>query len=311
MMSVRSRLLVSTIVSGAFLLPLSVSAADLIDKAPPPSIFAPAVDGINSKFDAFGGSLGHQSFYGGRGSVSVPVSGQWGAQLDLMGGGLGGDAFAAFSGHLFWRDPNRGLLGLYVSHTRWDRFDGVYVTQIAPEFEAYWHRWTLQGIAGIEFGNSGIANSPSVTIPPFRNIPGTMFFDTFDVKTRFFDEINLKYYFTDNWEGYVGHRYLGGKNALALGTEYGLPLRQGAMASAFVEARLGSDSFQGLWGGLRVYFGGKDKPLIARHRQDDPITWDVDSLFSIINNTHSNSSSQQFCSNGRPPPFNGFCGEPS
>ena len=54
------------------------------------------------------------------------------------------------------------------------------------------------------------------------------------------------------------------------------------MASAFVEGRIGEGDFHGVWGGLRVYFGQKDKPLIDRHRQDDPTVWGVDSLFSSI-----------------------------
>jgi hypothetical protein len=35
---------------------------------------------------------------------------------------------------------------------------------------------------------------------------------------------------------------------------------------------------------LRFYFGQKDKTLIQRHRQDDPIEWVPETLFSIVNN---------------------------
>jgi hypothetical protein len=302
----RSRLLVSTVIAGACFPPLPVLAADLVAKEPPIPIFAPAVDGVNSKSDVFGGSFGHQSFYGGRTSITAPLGGRWGAQLDLTGGSLGGDTFLSVAGHMFWRDPSRGLLGLYIDHTNWNGLGGVNVTQIAPEFEVYWHRWTLQGIAGVEFGNSGTYVTSTSILPPAGPIPGvsTTYFDSFDVKTRFFDQINLKYYITDNWTGYVGHRYLGGKHALALGSEYGVPLKPGVMAAAFVEGRLGSGSFEGLWGGLRVYIGGRDKPLIARHRQDDPITWDT--LFSIINSTHGSGSSREFCGGGGTP-FEGSC----
>src|SRR5438093_52361 len=41
-----------------------------------------AVDGFNAKYDAFGGQLNHRSFWGGRGSWSVPVAGSFGVQVD-------------------------------------------------------------------------------------------------------------------------------------------------------------------------------------------------------------------------------------
>src|SRR5262249_11716899 len=114
--------------------------------------------------------------------------------------------------------------------------------------------------------------------------------DSIDVKTRFFDKVNLAYYLTDNWKGFVGHRYLGGKHALALGTEFALALGGGRMASAFVEGRVGQGDFHGVWGGLKIYFGQKDKPLIARHRQDDPNNWQLDDLFSLTNSFSSSST---------------------
>jgi hypothetical protein len=134
-------------------------------------------------------------------------------------------------------------------------------------------------------------------------VPGvattSTFVQGFDVKTRFFDQINLKYYLTDNWDAYIGHRLEGGKNALALGSEYAVPVTHRVMASAFVEGRLGSGEFKGVWGGLRVYFGQKDKTLIQRHRQDDPGSWDT--LFSILNSQTGSSGGtggQQFCDSG-------------
>ena len=79
------------------------------------------------------------------------------------------------------------------------------------KFEWYAGRWTFQGVVGIEFGNtaSGIVGTTIVT---------------YDVKTRFFDQINVAYYPIDNLKVFAGHRYLGGKNALALGGEYGVPM---------------------------------------------------------------------------------------
>ena len=267
------------VVGGVFLSVFAANAADLgsVPGNVPPNFAAPAVDGLNGKAEAFAGSLANRALYGVKGVASVPLAGQWGFQLDAIGGSLDQRAFGSIGGHLFWRDPKQALFGLYASHTQWNQVGGVHVSHVAAEAEYYWQRWTLQGIAGVEFGN--MASNALVT---------------YDVQTRFFDQINLKYYVTDDWNAYIGHRYLGGRNAFALGTEYALPVGRGTMASAFVEGRIGESDFHGLWGGLRFYFGQKDKTLIDRHRQDDPNVWGTDSLFSIVNSSGPGSCSQCF-----------------
>ena len=47
----------------------------------------------------------------------------------------------------------------------------------------------------------------------------------------------------------------------------GGPLQRGQIS------RAGEGSFHGVWGGVRFYFGQKDKTLIRRHREDDPTDW--------------------------------------
>jgi hypothetical protein len=266
----------------------------------------PAVDGINAKAEAFGGSLAGKSLGGAAGATSVPLADNFGLQIDSAVGAFDGSRFSNLAGHAFWRDASRGLIGLYTSHTWWDRNGGVYLGQVAGEGELYLGRLTLQGIAGVEFGNAAqvTSTSTSTVAPGPVNIfgtPGVMTttttLDSYAVKTRFFDQVNLKYYLSDQWSGYVGHRYLGGRNALALGSEVALPLGRGVLASAFVEGRAGEANMQGIWGGVKFYFGGKDKPLLARHRQDDPSIWNTDTLFSLANSHSSSSSSTstQFC----------------
>ena len=176
------------------------------------------------------------------------------------------------------------------------------MNHVGAEGEYYWGRFTLQGIAGVEFGNTASSGTTTLAVlPPAGPVPGvattSTFIQGFDVRTRFFDMVNLKYYFADNANAYVGHRYLGDKNALALGTEVALPLSRGIMGSAFLEGRVGEGSFHGIWGGLRFYFGDGDKSLIARHRTQDPNNWMPDSLFSILNSSTSSgsSSSTVFC----------------
>lgn len=249
--------------AGAADLKLPVKAA----LAPAP---LPAVDGTNWKFGGLGGSLADRTLAAGTGSVSIPLGGQYGMQFDGALGSYDSRFLGAAGAHLFWRDPTRGLVGLYGSYTHWSKYGGVDAGQVAAEGEIYFGRFTIQGIAGVEFGNStsGVAGN---------------LIETFDVKTRFFDKINFAYYFTDDLKGFVGHRYVGGRNALALGGEAAFRINGPMMGSLFVEGRIGEGDYHGVWGGLRVYLGRSDKTLIRRNREDDPLEWTPETIFTVGN----------------------------
>ena len=220
--------------------------ADMATKAPPPQGCAQAVDGVNGKLGGFGGSFGNKSYYAAEGALAVPLGCELGAQLDLNGGSFDGRFIGTVAGHLFWRNPAQGLIGAYGDFTDWNEFGGVHAGHVGPEGEWYNGQWTVQGIAGGEFGNSRSGTVGSII-------------QTFNVRTRFFDEANLAFYPQDNLEVYAGHRYLGGKNAAAFGGEWGVPMSHGVMAALFAEGRVGEHSDHGVWGGLRFYFGQKDK----------------------------------------------------
>src|ERR1700730_3569112 len=206
-MSIRKALLTTTmltgVVGGVFLGVNRAGAAD-ISVVPyykaPSFLEQPAVDGFNAKFEALGGSLNRRSLYGYRGAFSVPLANQWGLQVDTSAGSLQSRAFGSVAPPLLWRDPARGLVGLYASHTYWDQFGGVHVTQVAGEGEAYWGRFTVQGIAGVEFGNSVTSLATNtIIVPPAGGIFGAAgvnttntFLEGFASIARFLDKINLK-----------------------------------------------------------------------------------------------------------------------
>jgi hypothetical protein len=279
-MRFRRVLLSSTFLSGLAcgLIASSVAVADT-------PIFAPrfdglpAVDGINGKAELVGGSFARKGLLGAAGSVAAPLGGQYGVQFDGSLGSFASRFIASGAGHLFWRNPAQGLLGLYGDHTHWNRYGGVHVSHFGAEGEAYFGRWTLYGVAGVEFGNnSATISSSSISFPSNGNTATVVTTSgALDDVTRFFDRLTLSYYVTDNWKASIGHRYLGGRHALTLGTEYAMPTgRRGTMGALFAEARIGEGSANhGLWGGARFYFGNSDKSLIRRHREDDPVGGDI------------------------------------
>src|SRR5438045_5739032 len=119
-----STTMLSGIVGSVFLAHCAASAKDLERPLLPAG--GPAVDGFNGRFEALGGALNGNSIQGTRGAITVPLAYQWGLQVDGALGALNHSAFGSAGGHLFWRDPTKGLVGLYGSHVRWDRFRGVH-----------------------------------------------------------------------------------------------------------------------------------------------------------------------------------------
>jgi hypothetical protein len=95
------------------------------------------------------------------------------------------------------------------------------------------------------------------------------------IPNRFFDSVSASYYVTDNFKLSIGHLYTFGRNGLTLGSEYGFALGGGRMASLFAAGLLAEGGNNAVRGGVRIYFGQRDKTLIDRHRQDDPEAFDA------------------------------------
>lgn len=261
------------VLATANLAPAVAIAADLPAAYPETSVPSlaslPAVDGFNGKLEAFGGGYQDGALGGISGAISIPLGYRFGAQIDGTIADIGGKTYAQGAGHLFWRDPTIGLIGLYGAYGHYEGFGGVDMYQAAAEGEYYMGRFTLRGIAGVEGANAGT----------FTDAGGTVF--NYDDDTRFFDKIDVAFYPTDDFKVYVGHRYTGGVNAAAAGAEYLWRFNGGTAASIFAEARVGEDDYKAAWAGVRFYFGGSDKSLIRRHREDDPNLWEPDTLLGI------------------------------
>lgn len=244
-------------------------AAVAADLSAVPAMTRPAVDGINGAFELFGGGGDPGGIFGASGKVTIPVGTSFGTQIDATFASLDGDAFVSVADHLFWRDPAKGLVGIYGAYAHYSALDGVNAGRIAVEAEAYLDRFTLRGIAGVEFGDKGtVTTATSIS--------------EFDMKTRFVDMVDLVYYPTDDLSLFVGHRYTGGKNALALGGEFAFLNTGPTSFSAFAEARIGEDD-TAAWAGIKIRFGNSTKSLIRRDREDDPVLWNPDSLYGIAN----------------------------
>jgi len=130
----------------------------------------PAVDGVNGKVEIYGGAgqgnavnisgipgLSPAQFStnwngegGAIGTITVPIGHSFGAQLDLGSGAVGNNASGAAAGHLFWRDPDKGLIGVYGDGLLLGAKVGTGVWTAAGEFEAYLGRFTGRAVIGVQ-----------------------------------------------------------------------------------------------------------------------------------------------------------------
>lgn len=225
---------------GAFILLATLLATDAGAQS------QPAVDGVNAKVSGFGGGASQtDGFYGGFGSVSVPIANQWGVQVDAGAVGKnGGNAFGG-AGHLFWRDPAKGMVGLYGSYSQWNAHDiagagrvSANVGRLAGAAEYYRDRWTLSAYAGVE----------TVHVDASTLLTGQIC-----NPARFFDAITASYYPADNIKLSLGQMYVFGRNGVTFNGEYGMPLGGGRMASFFAGGALREGGNAVALAGLRLY----------------------------------------------------------
>lgn len=264
-MSNRRFFMTTTALFSGLCLTNAAFAADLfIEGEPVEPTVLPAVSGVNGKISVEGGLFYEEGYGALSGSLSLPVGDSFGVQIDGMVGVLEDEFLGHAGGHLFWRNPAYGLLGIYGSHTAVEGIDAD-VSRIGIEAEYYWDRVTIKGVIGAE----------SVDIGAPINYD----------ETNLFAFSDLAFYPNDDFELAIGHRYTHEKHALALGAEYQLDQQLFSNGvSLFAEGRIGEDNYHGAWAGVRMYLG-EEKSLIRRHREDDPTDWAEDNLFGFIDDS--------------------------
>lgn len=204
----------------------------------------PAVADFNGKLSIEGGFIDDDGAGIGLGSVTFPLGHAFGLQLDgaagyRQKGGMYGGAL-----HLFFRNPDRLLLGGYASYHDW-RSDSVW--RLSGEYEFYLDRFSLEGLVGLE-GVEGVRTDE-----------------------HFFSVADLVFFATDDLRVLAGHRYVSKAHIGVLGLEYLFGHYQDKSVSLFVDARYGERDYEKIVAGLRVYFGGDTGATLKyRHRNLDP-----------------------------------------
>ena len=261
-------------------------------------LFVPVI----TKVEGFGGALTEgwpSNKWVGQGgvvgSVVVPFSDNYAVQFDGLLGAEQTSLAASLTGHAYWYDSKKGLIGLYGSGEYRGMNSGEGILQLGGEGNIFLNQFTLAGIAGVETQADGSRANPSTS--GYNGAYGYGFgysssygygYGAFDGKgnlyetddfrpnffnqTRFFDHAEIGYYPIDDLKFTVAHEYSGGFHAAVLDVEYLFGTGSGTAPAIFAEGSIGEHGNASVLAGLRFYFGEEDKSLIRRHREDDPTT---------------------------------------
>lgn len=223
----------------------------------------PAVDGLNGKVMAIHGGTAGNNWTGLEGAVTMPLGQRFGLQLDGAAGGLDGSpgksAFYGTGAHLFWRDPSTGMVGIEAGFARLDARGGINTYSLGIEAERYWNSITLGGVIGLTDA------SGATYATAFRP----------DLSTHFVAAASLTWYPDDNLALTTSGAVTGGHAVAAIGVEWAPLGASSIQPSLFARAALHEGGDVSALAGLSIYFGGQPKPLIRRHREDDPTIGNV------------------------------------
>ena len=212
----------------------------------------PAVSKTNGKIELLGGSLDNDSAAALAGSLTAPLGHAFGVQVDGLAGNLDGNGTWGLGTYLFWRNPERGLLGLTASRNRLNDRDA---DRVGLEAEGYFDRFTLGAVVGRQSG---------------------------DVKDGAYLGLSGSYYLNDNLMIQGAGQAIDGDHLYALGAEW-QPASVHEGLAFFANATSGDgDAVDSALLGVRLYFGGS-KSLKQRHREDDPVNPLFNSLMGTAN----------------------------
>jgi hypothetical protein len=196
----------------------------------------------NLKVVAQAGENSSESAWVIGGGLTLPVGQQWGLQIEGGAAGIGDDTIYGTAAHLFTRDPDAYLLGLYAAYASEENF-GMEATRVGAEAEIYLNQISILAKAGYQFSDT--------------------------VTEGFVGDIELKWYLSDNFAVSAGAG-IDEASTLAHGSIEWQPGFSALPGLAFrVDGSLGEDDYHSILGGISYYFG-TDASLKNRHRRQDP-----------------------------------------
>jgi hypothetical protein len=202
----------------------------------------PAVSQANLKVTGTGGTSNDEGTWFVNGIFTAPLGQSWGLQLEGAAAGADGNTIVGGAGHLFTRDPESYLVGLFAAYASESEFD-LDAGRIGAEAEIYLNQVSLLVAAGYQFSD--------------------------DVEETAFGDVQIKWYVTDNFALSGGGTFDEENSVARLSAEW-QPGFSALPGLAFrVDGAIGDDDYDSIMGGITYYFGA-NASLKDRHRRQDP-----------------------------------------
>ncbi|MCM8781760.1 MAG: hypothetical protein NC828_01735 [Candidatus Omnitrophica bacterium] len=200
----------------------------------------PAVSGINAKVSGGYADIDADSVKFGSATVTLPLTHSFGLAIDGLGGDYSASSLWGAGGNLFWRNPDKGLIGIIGSNV----MVGANNASLGGvNGELYLGQFSILADAGYQTGDT--------------------------IKHGAFSDLILRYYPMDNLALNAGCAYSGGNTAGVIGIEYMPRLKIFSGLTLFARGSWGENNFHSVTAGVKYYFG-KGKTLKQKHREDDP-----------------------------------------
>lgn len=213
--------------------------------------------GINLGHGQVTGDVSNGFTWYGQGAFTMPLGRPFGLQIEGMAGSLDGRFFRGAAAHAFWRNPDLALFGATFQY---QALAGANVFRFGGEAEWYMGPFSLAGSAGYQTGDP----NKSKTIRPGQGAYGLL-------DLRYYPMSNLMLHVGGGFAPLRKEKYEG---VIRFGAEYQPDFSPIRGMTLFVEGDVGTHKHHIVTAGLRFYFGLSSgfsaKPLIQRHREDDP-----------------------------------------
>jgi hypothetical protein len=202
----------------------------------PSMAHADAVAVPNGKAEGIVASMDGDSAFMALGSASFPIHPQLGAQVDAAFGKLDSENLLGVGLHLFARDPQLYLLGGIISYTEDNDVD---MYRYGVEGEYYYGPYTLSAVVGQQNGD---VDSNGFGAVDFSWYPSD----------ELMVQAGVSFADSDDTKGHIGGEFLFRPNL-----------------AVFADLGVGVEDYEHALAGIRYYFG-LNKPLLQKHREDDP-----------------------------------------
>ncbi len=203
----------------------------------------PAVAAPNLKLSGQFGEVIDDYAWNVQGQFTAPLGERFGVAFEGGGGAINGHEFYGAGGHLFTRNPDAYLLGVFGGYAEMGDFN-IDIARVGAEAEFYLSAITISANAGYQF-SSALGDGA-------------------------FGGLDLRWYVTKNFSLSVGGTIdEQERKTLTAATEWqpGFAALPGLAFNA--RGAWGEDDYQSVMGGMTYYFGD-DASLIDRHRKYDP-----------------------------------------